>query len=147
MPTGINFSRSCDFHAMRGLMYVYIDGRHVAMVPYGGRQEFHLPPGIYLVQVVMGWCSSPPYQVEVWPGEMSEVEGGCVWRGFFQFVNVAAIFLEPGRFYRVRPTPPSRGPYLRIFFGVTEVVAAMVGFTVVNSLVAFIVYLAIAVLT
>jgi hypothetical protein len=59
---------------------------------------------VHSLSLEMDWCNSPPYQVEVRPGELVELEGGARWRGFlWWWGNMFAPFILPGWVFVIRP--------------------------------------------
>jgi hypothetical protein len=79
------------------------DEHEVGAVPYGERRVFQLPPGVHSLSIGMDWGRSPPYEVEVRPGQLIELEGSIRWRGFLYSVSLFAAFIMPGRMFMIRP--------------------------------------------
>jgi hypothetical protein len=108
VPTGLAVRRAHDFCGIARRLRVLVDGREVGAVPYGQRAEFALEPGVRSVEVAMDWCRSEPYEVQVHPGELVEVEGGLRWRGLLWAWNLLAIFVCPSQVFVVRPEHAAR---------------------------------------
>jgi len=101
-PTGIAIQRAHDFCGIFRLMCVLINGQQVGSVRYAGHAVFHLPPGIYSVQVAMDWCRCEPLEVQVRAGETVYLECGLRWRGIAWVFNLLAVFVVPSRVFIVR---------------------------------------------
>lgn len=106
--TGLALRRARDFCGVNRSMCVFIDGRPMGTVAYGGRELFPLPPGVYDVQVAMDWCRSEPRVVRIGVGETIELEGGLRWRGFAWRWSLFSIFVFPGWTFVVRDVNEGR---------------------------------------
>jgi hypothetical protein len=105
-PTGaVAVTRAEDFVGFwRPIVVLDDEDEHeVGFVFYGRRRVFHLPAGVRSLSVGMDWCRSAPYQVEVRPGEVIELEASVRWRGFLWCLNQWASFLVPTRSFVLRP--------------------------------------------
>jgi hypothetical protein len=89
------------------------DDLELGTIAYGSRRVFLLLPGVHTVAVEDAWCGSPPYKVEVRPGETVELEVSIRWRGLLWCLSLLTVFLLPGRAYVIRTAPrqEDRRPY------------------------------------
>jgi hypothetical protein len=104
------------------------DEHELGAVPYGERRVFHLPAGVHSLSIGMDWCRSLPYEVEVRPGHLVELEGSIRWRGFLFWLGTFAMFILPGRAFVIRPLAGRGGTHLKSLWEGVRVVVGIVVF-------------------
>jgi hypothetical protein len=106
----VALTRTPDYFGLWRSDRLFLDEEHeLGAVPYGRRGVFFLPPGHHSLSVEMDWCSSPPYEIDVRPGELVELEASIRWRSLLWCLGLFTMVIMPGRFFVLRPTAGREG--------------------------------------
>jgi hypothetical protein len=123
----VALTRAWDCCGICRSIRLFIDEEQaVGAVGYGCRRVFYLAPGAYSLSVEMDWCCSRPYDVEIRPGELVELEASLRWRGLLWWLSPFVTFIFPERLFVIRPVhrPEDRSLHRGLWEGVRVVAGA-----------------------
>jgi len=82
-------------------MKVFVDGVQAGRLAHGQRKLFPVFPGLRAVHVMVDWCASKPYHVDVKEGEIIELQCGPGSSAGSYVLNTLKALFTPNQFFYI----------------------------------------------